>query len=336
MTTLPGDASTLHDDFGENEVPEPGTPAAKAIEGRSLTQIAWTRLKRDKVAMVSMGIVIAMCLLGAAASFIAPHLGGGIMLPHSTLIDGDTTLPKGAAGGISAQHWLGIDPGLGRDIAARVVKGAQWSLLISFASTALTVFLGLVAGLLAGYFGGWVDGVVNWLMAVFLAFPVVLFGIALVSGMPTTAFGLNNLWLHVVLLILIIGGFGWAYFGRIVRGQVLTLREKEFVDASRSLGASELRIVFREIMPNLIAPTLVFISLQIPGNILAEAAFSFLGVGIPLPEPSWGGMLNDALNNYQYDPAYLFIPGIAIFVTVLAFNLFGDGVRDAFDPKAGR
>jgi len=163
-----------------------------------------------------------------------------------------------------------------------------------------------------------------------------MFGIALVSGMPTHAFGLNTLWLHVCLLILILGGFGWAYFGRIVRGQVLSLREKEFVDASRSLGSSDLRIVFREIMPNLIAPTLVFVSLQIPTNILGEAAFSFLGVGIPLPEPSWGSMLNDALANYRYDPAYLFIPGLAIFVTVLAFNLFGDGVRDAFDPKAGR
>ena len=335
MTTLPGDASALHEDFGQ-DAPEPGTPAAKAIEGRSLTQIAWTRLKRDKVAMTAGAIVILMSLLGVFASLIAPHLGGGISLPHSTLIDGDTTLPKGSAGGISSQHWLGVDPTFGRDLAARVVKGTQWSLLISVASTILTVVLGLIAGLLAGYFGGWVDSVVNWLMAVFLAFPVLLFGIATVSGMPTHAFGLNFLWLHVVLLILIIGGFGWAYFGRIVRGQVLSLREKEFVDASRSLGSSELRIVFRDIMPNLIAPTLVFISLQIPTNILAEAAFSFLCVGIPLPEPSWGGMLNDALNTYQYDPAYLFIPGLAIFVTVLAFNLFGDGVRDAFDPKAGR
>ena len=335
MTTLPGDASALQDDFGEL-APDPGTPAAKAIEGRSLTQIAWTRLKRDKVAMVAMGVVIFMCLLGATASFIAPHLGGGPSLPHTALIDGDTSLPKGAAGGISSQHWLGVDPTSGRDLAARIIKGAQWSLLISFCATALTVFLGLVAGLLAGYFGGWVDGIVNWLMAVFLAFPVVLFGIALASGLPPHAFGFSYVWLRVTLLIIVIGGFGWAYFGRIVRGQVLTLREKEFVDASRSLGAGELRIVFREIMPNLIAPTLVFASLAIPANILAEAAFSFLGVGIPLPEPSWGGMLNDSLSQYRYDPAYLFIPGLAIFVTVLAFNLFGDGVRDAFDPKAGR
>ncbi|NUP48115.1 MAG: ABC transporter permease [Catenulispora sp.] len=335
MTTLPGDASALTDDFGEI-TPEPGTPAAKAIEGRSLTQIAWTRLKRDKIAMTAMCIVILMCVIGACASFVAPHLGGGPNTFHSNLIDGDTSLPIGTAGGISSKHWLGVDPGSGRDIAARVIKGAQWSLLISFLATALTVILGLVAGLLAGYFGGWVDAVVNWLMAVFLAFPVVLFGIALASGLPLRAFGFSPIWLRVTLLILVIGGFGWAYFGRIVRGQVLTLREKEFVDASRSLGASELRIVFKEIMPNLIAPTLVFASLAIPGNILAEATFSFLGVGIPLPEPSWGGMLNDSLSQYQYDPAYLFIPGLAIFVTVLAFNLFGDGVRDAFDPKAGR
>jgi peptide/nickel transport system permease protein len=335
MTTLPGDASALTDDFGEI-TPEPGTPAAKAIEGRSLTQIAWTRLKRDKIAMVAMCVVVLMCVVAAVASFLAPHIGGGPLLPHSSLIDGDTSLPKGARGGMTADHWLGVDPTFGRDLAARVIKGAQWSLLISFSATILTVVLGLVAGLLAGYFGGWIDAVVNWLMAVFLAFPVVLFGIALASGLPPTAFGFSFVWLRVTLLIVVIGGFGWAYFGRIVRGQVLTLREKEFVDASRSLGAGELRIVFREIMPNLIAPTLVFSSLAIPANILAEAAFSFLGVGVPNPEPSWGGMLNDSLSQYQYDPAYLFIPGLAIFVTVLAFNLFGDGVRDAFDPKAGR
>ena len=337
MTTLPGDASTLHDDFGTEQVPAPGTEAAKAIEGRSLTQIAWSRLKRDKVAMAAGGFCVFMVLVAIFGLFFASHIGDGYKAIHDSLIDPDTTLPIGGRSGMSGKHLLGIDPGLGRDILARILKGAWWSLLIAFTSTFLTIVLGVVGGLLAGYFGGWVDQVIGWLMNVFLAFPVVLFGLALSAALPTkTWLGMAPNTLHVVLLIIVIGGFGWAYFGRIVRGQVLSLREKEFVDAARSLGATEMRIVFKELLPNLLAPILVFTSLQIPANILAEAAFSFLGFGIQLPEPSWGSMLNDSTATYQYDPWFMFVPGIAIFVTVLAFNLFGDGVRDAFDPKAGR
>ena len=336
MTTLPGDTADSLGAIGVPATPLPGTEAAKAIEGRSLSQIAWGRLRRDRVAMVSGGFVVLLCLVAALASFIAPHLGGGPRLYHSTLIDPNIQMPLGGYGGMSSKHLLGVEPTTGRDIAARVVKGAQWSLLVSFCATALTIVLGMIGGVVAGYFGGRVDWAVNWLMAVFLAFPVLLFGIAIGAGLPTTAFGLSTNTLHIAVLIIIIGGLGWAYFGRIVRGLVLSLREREFIDAARSLGASNLRILFRELVPNLIAPTLVFASLAIPGNILAEAGFSFLGVGVQIPEPSWGNMLSDSLQYYQIDPAYLLVPGLAIFVTVLAFNLFGDGVRDAFDPRAGR
>jgi peptide/nickel transport system permease protein len=186
----------------------------------------------------------------------------------------------------------------------------------------------------AGFVGGWVDSIVSRVMDFLLAFPQLLFSIALVSVLPDTLLGFSGRWSRVLVLIAVIGFFGWPYIGRIVRGQTLSLREREFVEASRSLGARSPRILFREMLPNLAAPILVYTTLIIPTNILTEAALSFLGVGIPPPFPSWGGMLSDALQFYRYDPMFMIIPGAMIFITVLAFNLFGDGLRDALDPKA--
>jgi len=170
-------------------------------------------------------------------------------------------------------------------------------------------------------------------MDVFLAFPLLLFAIALVGVIPDTAFGLTGNGLRIALLIVIIGFFSWPYIGRIVRGQTLSLREREFVDAARSLGARWPYIMFREVLPNLIAPILVYATLLIPTNILFEAALSFLGVGVSPPTPTWGGMLSEAVHYYQLAPHFMIFPGLAIFVTVLAFNLFGDGLRDALDPR---
>ena len=171
-------------------------------------------------------------------------------------------------------------------------------------------------------------------MDVFLAFPLLVFAIALAGVIPDTAFGLSGDTLRVVLLIFIIGFFNWPYIGRIVRGQALSLREREYVDAARSLGARGPYIIFREMAPNLIAPILIYATLLIPTNILFEAALSFLGVGIRPPTATWGGMLSDAVHFYTM-PHFMLWPGLAIFVTVLAFNLFGDGLRDALDPKNG-
>jgi len=167
-----------------------------------------------------------------------------------------------------------------------------------------------------------------------LAFPQLLFAIALVSVLPDQMFGLGDRWSRVFILVAVIGFFGWPYIGRIVRGQTLSLREREFVEASKSIGARSPRILFRELLPNLAAPILVYTTLIIPTNILTEASLSFLGVGIPPPWPSWGGMLSDAVSYYTSDPMYMIVPGVMIFLTVLAFNLFGDGLRDALDPKA--
>jgi peptide/nickel transport system permease protein len=223
-------------------------------------------------------------------------------------------------------------------VLSRVVNGAQVSLLIAFLATALAVSIGVFMGVVAGFFGGWADAVIARSMDVFLAFPLLLFAIALVGVIPSSAFGLSGNSLRIGLLIFVIGFFAWPYMGRIIRGQTLSLREREFVDAARSLGARGSYVLFRELLPNLWGPILVYTTLLIPTNILFEAALSYLGVGIIPPTPSWGGMLSDAVNSgfYAIDPMYMIIPGLAIFLTVLAFNLFGDGLRDALDPRSAR
>jgi ABC-type dipeptide/oligopeptide/nickel transport system permease subunit len=302
----------------------------KAIEGRSLGQIAWLRLRRDKVAMAG-GIIVVLLVLIA---IFGPLLVQNPDTYHPDLINPTFSRPNGAFGGISTAHPFGVEPVTGRDMLSRVVNGARISLLIAFLATALAVGIGVLMGIVAGFFGGWVDTFIARLMDIFLAFPLLVFAIALVGVMPSSAFGLSGNGLRVWLLIFIIGFFAWPYMGRIIRGQTLSLREKEFVDAARSLGARGPYILFRELLPNLVGPILVYATLLIPTNILFEAALSYLGVGIIPPQPTWGGMMSDALQFYQVDPMFMVIPGVAIFITVMAFNLFGDGLRDALDPKS--
>jgi peptide/nickel transport system permease protein/oligopeptide transport system permease protein len=308
--------------------------SGKEIEGRSLGQIAWMRLRRDKVAMGG-GIFIIFLILVA---IVGPHLVQNPDTYHANLINPTLTRPNGPFGGISLAHPFGVEPLDGRDMLSRVVNGAQVSLLIAFLATALAVTLGVVMGVIAGFFGGWIDAVIARSMDVFLAFPLLVFAIALVGVIPSSAFGLSGNSLRIGLLIFVIGFFAWPYMGRIIRGQTLSLREREFVDAARSMGARGPYILLRELLPNLVAPILVYSTLLIPTNILFEAALSYLGVGIIPPTPSWGGMLSNAVNNgwYSLDPMSMIIPGLAIFLTVMAFNLFGDGLRDALDPRSNR
>jgi peptide/nickel transport system permease protein len=303
----------------------------KAIEGRSLGQIAWMRLRRDKVAMAGGIVVVFLVLL----AIIGPHFVQNPNVFHSDLIDPTFERPKGAFGGISLAHPLGVEPENGRDLLARIVVGAQYSLLIAFMATVLAVVIGTFFGVIAGYFGGWLDSIIARAMDVFLAFPLLVFALALAGVIPNTAFGLSGNSLRIAVLIFVIGFFAWPYMGRIIRGQTLSLREREFVDAARSLGARGPYILFRELLPNLIAPILVYATLLIPTNILFEAALEYLGVGLYVPTPTWGQMLSNAVLNgyYSIDPEYMLVPGLAIFITVMAFNLFGDGLRDALDPK---
>jgi ABC-type dipeptide/oligopeptide/nickel transport system permease subunit len=318
---------------GPEPTPAPAV-AGKAIEGRSLGQIAWMRLRQDKVAMAG-GIVVIFLILVA---IFGPYIVQNPLTYHENLIDPTFSRPYGTLGGISAAHPFGVEPITGRDLLARIVNGARVSLIIAFLSTALAVGIGVVMGVIAGFFGGWVDSVIARAMDIFLAFPLLVFAIALVGVIPSSAFGLSGNSLRIGLLIFVIGFFAWPYMGRIIRGQTLSLREREFVDAARSLGARGPYILFRELLPNLVGPILVYSTLLIPTNILFEAALSYLGVGIIPPTPSWGGMISDAVNNgiYSVDPMYMIIPGLAIFITVMAFNLFGDGLRDALDPKSSR
>jgi len=302
------------------------------IEGRSLGQIAWMRLKRDKIAMAG-GVVVAFLILVAIfAPVIVKILGHPPLEFHQDLIDSSTLAPRGRFGGMSWDYLFGVEPLNGRDIFSRVVYGARISLLIAFFATMLSVLIGTSLGVIAGYFGGWVDALISRAMDVFLAFPLLVFAIALAGVVPDRAFGLSGNTLRVALLVFIIGFFSWPYIGRIIRGQTLSLREREFVDAARSLGARHSYIIGRELLPNLMAPILIYFTLLIPTNILFEAALSFLGVGIRPPTPTWGGMISEAIRYYTM-PHFALFPGLAIFVTVLAFNLFGDGLRDAFDPR---
>jgi peptide/nickel transport system permease protein len=302
------------------------------IVGRSLGQIAWRRLRRDRVAMAG-GIFIVFLILVA---LVGPYLVQNPDTYHSNLIDPTFSRPTGPWGGISLAHPLGVEPVNGRDMLARIVVGTQYSLLIGFLATVLAVVIGVFFGIIAGYFGGWIDAVIARAMDVFLAFPLLVFAIALIGVIPNSAWGLSGNTLRVFLLVFVIGFFAWPYMGRLVRGQVISLREREFVDAARSIGGRGPYILFRELLPNLVAPILVYATLLIPTNILFEAALDYLGVGLVPPTPSWGQMLSNAVSNgfYYIDPMYMVIPGVAIFITVMAFNLFGDGLRDALDPRS--
>ncbi|MEO5876253.1 MAG: ABC transporter permease [Streptosporangiaceae bacterium] len=304
----------------------------KAIQGRSLGQIAWLRLKRDKGALVGAAVVVFLIL----AAIFGPFFLQDPLLYHGDLIDPTFQRPNSGVfhSGISRDHWLGVEPSTGRDLLSRIVSGARISLLVAFLATLLSVLLGTFFGVLAGYFGGWTDTLISRAMDVFLAFPLLLFAIALVGVIPDEVAGIRDNNLRLLVLVFVIGFFAWPYIGRIVRGQTLSLREREFVDASRSLGASHFYVIFRELLPNLIAPIIVYSTLLIPTNILFEAALSFLGVGVTPPTPSWGGMLTLAVPTYQTTPFFMIVPGLAIFVTVMAFNLLGDGLRDALDPRA--
>ncbi|HEY7223066.1 MAG TPA: ABC transporter permease [Micromonosporaceae bacterium] len=296
-------------------------------------QIAWSRLKKDKVALGGGVVVILLILVAIFAPVIVHFLGHPPNEYHQDRLDlNKGGLPIGPFGGMSKDFLFGLEPVNGRDLFSRVVYGGRVSLLIAFLATLISVVIGTVLGVVAGYFGGWVDTVIGRLTDIVLAFPLLLFAIVLVGVIPESAFGLTGNGLRMGILIFIIGFFNWGYIARIIRGQALSLREREFIDAARSLGARGPYIIAKEMLPNLVAPILIYATLLIPTNILFEAGLSYLGVGIRPPTPSWGKMLSDAVRFYNL-PHFMFWPGMAIFITVLSFNLFGDGLRDALDPK---
>ncbi|MGY4772996.1 ABC transporter permease [Kribbella sp. CWNU-51] len=293
----------------------------KAIEGRSPFILALRRLRRDKVAMISLVVIVLIVLMAIFAPVFAAITGHP---PNEQYRDIGLT-PDGLPRGPNGTFWLGTDD-LGRDILVRIAYGARVSLLVGVIATAITVAIGVVLGLAAGFLGGITDTVLARLIDVVLSVPFLLVAIALVSVTGPS----------LTVTVLVIGFFSWASVARIVRGQVLSLREREFVEAARSLGAGDGRIMFVDVLPNVLAPVIVYTTLLIPVVIVTQATLSFLGLGLPPPTADWGGMISASQNYYTTAWWFIFFPGLALLITTLAFNLFGDGVRDAFDPRADR
>jgi peptide/nickel transport system permease protein len=317
---------------------EEETPAKK-IEGRTPWQLARARLRRDKLSMIALTVASLVVLMAV----LAPILDAvGILKPNDfnpELIDPALGgYPRGAFGGMSWSHPLGVEPGTGRDTLSRVVLGLTFSLIVAISATLIAVVVGTVLGLIAGFLGHWADWGISRFADMVLAFPVTLMLLAL-SGMFIELIGRvvpNDNVATGLYIIFVLGFFGWPTFARIIRGQVLSMREREFIEAARSLGASNRRIYFKELLPNLWAPILVYGTLVLPAYVSAEAALSFLGVGIKPPTPTLGNILANSVNYASSVPLYFMIPGLAIAIVVLSFNLLGDGLRDALDPKADR
>jgi peptide/nickel transport system permease protein len=312
---------------------------APTIAGRSPASLAWSRLRRDRVTFAALVLLVIAAIIGLLAPLM---LKIGWIDPytfHQNLVGGIGSVPTGRLGGISGSHWLGVEPQTGRDVLSRVVYGITLSLLLAISATTVSVVIGTIFGLISGYLGRWPDFWISRTVDLVLAFPQLLMLLALSSVIQDriTALGVpaGNTTAGAYL-ILVLGFFGWPYFARVVRGQVLSLREREFIEAAKSVGATRRRIYFKELLPNLWAPILIFFTLNVPVNISTEAALSYLGVGIRAPTPTLGNVLTDSSTFATADFTFFFLPALVIFLLVLGFNLLGDGLRDALDPKSSR
>jgi peptide/nickel transport system permease protein len=306
--------------------------AMAAIAARSPLQLFWRRLKDDKIALTALVFIVLLILAAVFAPLIVKLVGARPPNEQATKYLDSFGTPTGP----SSDNIFGVDT-LGRDVFSRVLYGARVSLEVALIATAFSVTIGVVVGMIAAFYRGAVDMVLSRFIDVLLAFPILLLALGLAA-----ACSLGNGCFHgiikpgVTVVIFVIAFVNWTFIARIIRGQVLSLREKEFIEAARSLGASNSRIIFREILPNLVAPIIVYSTLIIPTNILFEASLSFLGVGVQPPDASWGAMLSDATTIFDSAWWYMLFPGAALLLTVLAFNLLGDGLQDALNPRGGR
>jgi ABC-type dipeptide/oligopeptide/nickel transport system permease subunit len=316
------------------------TPGKKvSTRGKSPTAIALARLRRDRVAMVCLGIFVFFLLVAIFAPLLAKLEGQDTTTLHQDLIDqyGFPTI------GPTSEHWFGVEPRLGRDLFARWVYGARPSLIVAITVTIVTTIIGVVVGLIAGFVGGWIDRILSWIIDFVLSLPYLLFAIAvpavLLAMFVGTAEGASaeeTARVRCISLILVLSFFGWASLARLIRGEVLSLREREFISAAKVLGVPTSKVLFKELLPNLVAPIVISTSLALPSYIVTEAGLTVLGVGLTEPTPSWGLTIAAATTYYRADPLYLWLPVVAITVLVLALSLLGDSIRDAFDPRTRR
>jgi peptide/nickel transport system permease protein len=325
--------TTAYDPTRESE------PTLEALEGhdaaiaaRSPLELFWRRLRHDRVALAALAFILLLVFVAVFAPLIVKLVGTtGPTHQNPKALDS-----FGTPTGPSSDHIFGVDQ-LGRDVFARVLYGARVSLEVAIIATAISVSIGVTLGMISGFYRGTVDTLISRLIDVLLAFPILLLAIGLASACSLGKGCLGGLIKPgLTVVIFVIAFVNWTYIARIIRGQVLSMREKEFVESARALGASNSRIIFREILPNLVAPIIVYSTLVIPQNILFEAALSFLGVGIQPPNASWGQMLADATSIFDTAWWYMVFPGSALLLTVLAFNLLGDGLHDALNPRVGK
>jgi peptide/nickel transport system permease protein len=316
---------------GDDLVEEISAPDLEEIVGRGPWQLFWVRFREDKVALFSSGFIVFIVLMAIGAPlFVKVGLAHPPNSQYSNMTDA-FGIPRGPS--LHPFFLFGADS-VGEDVFSRVLYGARVSLEVALIATVIAVFVGVVAGMIAGFYRGWVDTVISRFIDVMLAFPVLLLALGIAAACSIGKGCLGGLITPgVPTVIAVIAIINWTYIGRIIRGQVLSLREKEFVEAARASGAGDMAILFREILPNLVAPIIVYTTLVIPTNILLEAALSYLGVGIPATQASWGQMIADATNIFDTAWWYFAFPGAALLLTVLAFNLLGDGIRDALDPR---
>jgi peptide/nickel transport system permease protein len=311
-----------------------GTPGV-AVTGRTPWQIFWGRFRKDRVAIAGALFVVALLTIAVTAPVLTKLLVHHGPNEQFGFMTNEFSIPYGP----NAQFWFGADQ-VGRDLFVRTLYGARTSLVVALVATGLSVAIGVVLGVMAGFYRGPIDTVVSRAIDIVMSMPVLLFAIGLAAACSITAQGCLGGLIQpgLTLVVFVIALFNWTYIARIVRGQVFSLREREFIEAARSLGAGNGRIMFKELLPNLAAPIIVYSTLIIPSNVLFEAYLSFLGVGIPQTTPSWGRMLSDASSSQIFTVAWwmMLFPGIFLLLTTLAFNLLGDGLRDALDPRAGR
>ncbi|MET0132442.1 MAG: ABC transporter permease [Kibdelosporangium sp.] len=314
----------------------------RAPSGRSPGQLAWRRFRRDKTGVVAGCVVLFFFLIGLGAPVISwlygkdPYTHYGLDRPG---LLSDTGIPMKPNGGIDAEFWFGLEPRLGRDVLMQLVYGIRTSLLIALVVVAVVTTIGVIIGITAGYLGGKADYFIGRVIDILLAIPSTLFYLAFMPVALALFIAPGKeapVWLRATALVVVLSVFGWTRVARLLRGQVLSLREREFVEAARVSGAGTRRIIFKELLPNLLTPILVVATLDVPAMVTAEAALSYLGVGMVEPTPDWGRMIHDGGDYLQTDITYLVFPGVALIIFVLAFNLLGDSVRDALDPKSHR